>query len=60
MKEGIVIKQISQNGIKYLLDIGIIHNTRKGYINKKGQRIGYHKTVNKIYIEDYYVDKFGK
>ena len=40
------------------MDKGIIRNTHKGYINKKGYHVGYYKTTgNKRYIEDYYADK---
>lgn len=57
-KELITIKPISKKEIEKLMDKGIIRNTHKGYINKKGYHVGYYKTSgDKRYIEDYYADK---
>lgn len=54
----IIIKPISKKEIEKLMDKGIIRNTHKGYINKKGYHVGYYKTSgNNRYIEDYYADK---
>ena len=43
-----------------LLDAGIIRNTHRGYVNRKGSEIGYYRTsgaAHKRYIQDWYVDK---
>ena len=57
-KELIIIKPISKKEIEKLMDKGIIRNTHKGYINKKGYHVGYYKASgNNRYIEDYYADK---
>lgn len=40
-----------------LLENGVIRNTHKGYVNRKGHHVGFYKTVNKMYIEDWYSDK---
>lgn len=51
-----IIKQISKNEIKKLLSEGVIRNTNRGYIDRNGEQIGYHKTCGgKLYIEDKYV-----
>lgn len=43
-----------------LLKDGIIRNTKYGYVDNKGNVIGYHRTVHKMYIEDFYADYFAK
>lgn len=40
-----------------LLEHGIIRNTNKGYVNRKGNHVGHYKTVHKQYIEDWYANK---
>lgn len=50
------IKQISKQGIEKLLKDGVIRNTRRGYVDSKGEHIGFYKTVHKRYIEDYYAN----
>ena len=56
MKAVKIIKQISKQGIETLLKDGVIRNTHNGYVNSKGESIGFRKTVHKKYIEDYYAD----
>ena len=43
--------------MELLLEHGIIRNTSKGYVNKKGNHVGHYKTVHKQYIEDWYANK---
>lgn len=50
------MKEISKNDVKKLEDRGIIRNTKRGYVSSKGDLVGYKRTVNKRYIEDYYFD----
>lgn len=50
------MKEIKKHNLEKLLDKEVLRNTHRGYINKKGNPVGYHNTVNKTYMEDYYVD----
>lgn len=50
------VKEISKNDVKKLVDRGYIRNTKRGYVSSKGDLVGYKRTVNKRYIEDYYFD----
>lgn len=50
------MKEISKNDVKKLVDRGYIRNTKRGYVSSKGDLVGYKRTVNKRYIEDYYFD----
>ena len=51
-----IIKYISKNEIEKLLSEGVIRNTRRGYVDRRGEHIGYYKTCGgKRYIEDKYV-----
>ena len=53
-----IIKQISKTEIEKLLSEGAIKNTRRGYIDRNGNPIGYYRTkgvAKKRYIEDKYV-----
>ena len=55
----LIIKDISKEGINYLLENGIIKNSHRGYINAKGEEIGYYRTkgvAKKRKIMDYYAD----
>ena len=46
----------SKNEIEKLLSEGVIRNTRRGYVDRRGEHIGYYKTCGgKRYIEDKYV-----
>ena len=55
-KEVKIIKYISKNEIEKLLSEGVIRNTRRGYVDRRGEHIGYYKTCGgKRYIEDKYV-----
>lgn len=59
----IIIKEISKEGIKKLIDAGIIKNTNKGFVNpKKRHPVGVVKTVHgrRRYIEDWYADMAKK
>ena len=41
---------------KKLLSEGVIRNTKHGYVDRKGEHVGYYKTCgNKRYIEDRFV-----
>lgn len=51
-----IIKYISKNEIEKLLSEGVIRNTKRGYVDYRGEHIGYYKTCGgKRYIEDKYV-----
>lgn len=43
-----------------LLEKGILRNTHKGYVDRKGHHVGHYKTVNKQYIEDYFSNLANK
>lgn len=43
-----------------LLDAHILKNTNTGYVNTKGNHVGFYKTVHKLYIENRYADKAKK
>jgi len=51
-----IIKQISGEQVKRLLEEGIIKNTHDGFVNRKGMVVGFKLTRNKKYIEDKYAD----
>lgn len=50
------MKQISMNQVKLLKEHGYIREGSNGLVNRKGYRIGYHKTPTKRYVEDYYAE----
>lgn len=53
-----IIKQISKTEIEKLLSEGVIRNTRRGYIDRNENLVGYYRTkgvAKKRYIEDKYV-----
>ena len=51
-----IIKYISKNEIEKLLSEGVIRNTKRGYVDHRGEQVGYYKTCGgKSYIEDKYV-----
>ena len=53
-----IIKQISKNEVEKLLSEGVIRNTKRGYIDKNGNPVGYYRTkgvAKKRYIEDKYI-----
>ena len=63
MKGRFYIKEISKQEIQKLLDAGIIRNTHLGYVNQKGNDVGYYRTSgagHKRYIQDRYADKAKK
>ena len=54
-----IIKQISKSEIEKLLSEGVIRNTRRGYVDRRGNHIGYYRTSGvskKRYIEKQYYD----
>ena len=56
MKGRFYIKEISKQEIQKLLDAGIIRNTHLGYVNQKGNDVGYYRTSgagHKRYIDIY-------
>ena len=60
MKGRFQIKEISKQDIQKLLDAGILRNTHRGYVNKKGNPVGYYRTsgaARKRWIQDWYADK---
>lgn len=60
MKGMFYLKQITKQEIQKLLDAGIIRNSSKGYVNRKGNEVGYYRTsgaAKKRYIQDWYADK---
>ena len=54
-----IIKYISKNEIEKLLSEGVIRNTRRGYVDCRGEHIGYYKTCmkNRIEYKGFYIDK---
>ena len=63
MKGRFQIKQITKQEIQKLLDAGILRNTHRGYVNRKGNEVGYYRTTGvgkKRYIEDWYANKAQK
>lgn len=50
------MKEITNEAIKKLLDSNIIKNTNKGFVDHRGNTIGFHRARQKRYIEDKYVD----
>ena len=58
LKEVNIIKNISKNEITKLLSDDVIKNTRHGYVDRKGNHVGYYRTCGgKRYIEDKYLDR---
>lgn len=58
LKDVKIIKYISKKEIKKLLSEGVIRNTKRGYIDKNGNPVGYYRTkgvAKKRYIEDKYI-----
>ena len=57
----IVIKPITKQGIQSLVDHNFLKPYYKGYLNNRGNHVGYYKTCgDKRYIEDWYADKAEK
>lgn len=52
-----IIKQITKNQFKLLLDEGVIYNTRDGIVDIYGNPTGYYTTRHHIYIEDRLADE---
>lgn len=50
------MKEIKKEDVELLEKKKIIRNSRKGYVDKFGNVIGFYHTRNKRYIEDKYVD----
>lgn len=58
LKDVKIIKQISKNEIEKLLSESVIRNTKRGYVDRRGEQVGYYRTkgvARKRYIEDEYV-----
>lgn len=59
----LILKEISKEELQYLLKCKIIYNTNVGFVNNKGKKIGYYRTIGKgrkRYIEDLYVHQAKK
>lgn len=59
MKEVKNIKEITKQEIDLLINKGIISNTNRGYVDNKGNDIGFYRTrgvAKKRYVKDKYVD----
>lgn len=50
------MKEITKSEMQLLIDMNIVRNSRRGYVNKKGFPVSYYCTRNKRYIEDKYAD----
>jgi len=50
------LKQISNEEMKKLIDNKYLRNGSKGFVDKRGDTVGFYRTRNKRYIEDRYVD----
>ncbi|MCD8291185.1 MAG: hypothetical protein LUC91_06770 [Prevotella sp.] len=55
-KEVLIIKTITVDEVKALLNAGILRNTNRGFVNKSGDTVGYYVAKSRRYIEDKYVD----
>lgn len=59
MKEVKNIKEITKQEMDLLINKGIIINTNHGYVDNKGNDIGFYRTkgvAGKRYVKDKYVD----
>ena len=54
------MKEIKKEAIELLEKKKIIRNSNRGYVDKRGNTIGFYHTRNKRYIEDKYVDIANK
>ena len=62
-KGTIFIKPITKENIEKLINAGFLRNTHRGYIDKKGNHVGYCRTkgsAKKRWIQDWYADKAEK
>ena len=50
------LKQVNNEEMKKLIDNKYVCNSKKGYVDKYGNPVGFYRTKNKRYIEDKYVD----
>lgn len=50
------MKEIKQKNMKLLLNKNIVRHTRHGLMDARGNIVGFHRTKNKVYIEDWYAD----
>ena len=50
------MEQISKEEMDKLIKNNYVHNSKKGYVDKRGYIIGFYHTRNKMYIEDKYVE----
>lgn len=59
MKEVKNIKEITKQEMDLLINKGIIINTNRGYVDNKGNNIGFYRTkgvARKRYVKDKYVN----
>lgn len=50
------MKQINNEEMKKLINNKYVYNSKKGFVDKNGNIVGFYRTKNKRYIEDKYVD----
>lgn len=50
------LKEISKEEVQILEKNNLIHNTVRGYVNRRGESVGFYRTRNKRYIEDRFAD----
>ena len=50
------LKQISNEEMKKLINNKYVRNSRKGFVDRHDNIVGFYRTRNKRYIEDRYVD----
>lgn len=54
------MKEISKEEIRKLVSKKYIHNSKFGFVDKRGFKVGFYRTRNKRYIEDKYADIASK
>lgn len=50
------MKEISKEEVQILEKNDLIRNTVRGYVNRRGESVGFYRTRNKRYIEDRFAD----
>ena len=55
-----IIKEIKKEELQTLIKKNIVHCTRQGYRNSKGGEVGIHRTNNRWFAEDKYVEMARK
>lgn len=54
------MKEITKEEMNLLVAKKIVHNSKKGYVDKYGNEVGFYRTRNRRYIEDKFADMAKK